>query len=129
MKAMILDDSKTDSYLASQVASSFFDDVQVFGTPYEFRVALASNPLPHICFLDIHIGDLHSGIGELDLIRSAATEVSNIPVIIVTASTDPALHKFAIECGANAVIVKPITKDKMAPWVQLLVPEYESEGQ
>jgi CheY-like chemotaxis protein len=128
MKVMILDDSRTDSYLAAQVAKVYFDEVEVYGTPYELRIALSSKPLPHLAMFDIHIGDLHNGIGELDSIRRMNTEASKIPIIIVTASTDTALHAFAMECGASAVLVKPISKEKLAPLLAQLIPLIDVEG-
>lgn len=128
MKVMILEDSRTDSYLASQVAQVYFDEVEVYGAPLEFHTALASQRLPELILMDVSLGDLHNGIGELDSIRRRATEASIIPIIIVTSSTDPTLHNFAIDCGASAVLVKPISKEKLAPWLTLLVPHIEVEG-
>ncbi|WP_178129918.1 response regulator [Pseudomonas sp. MWU12-2323] len=128
MKVIILDDSRTDSYLASQVAQVYFDEVRVYGAPLELHTALATQRLPELILMDVHLGDLHNGIGELDSIRRKANEASIIPIIIVTASTDQALHSFALSCGASAVIVKPISREKLMPWLTRLLPQIDIEG-
>lgn len=128
MKAIILDDSRTDAHLAAQVAKVFFDEVEVCGTPMEFKAALNSKQLPELILMDIHIGDLHNGIAEVDTIRRESNEASIIPIIVVTASTNAALHKLATDCGASGVIVKPISKEKLAPLLAMLVPQIVVEG-
>ncbi|NVL48681.1 response regulator transcription factor [Pseudomonas syringae pv. actinidiae] len=121
MKVIILDDSRTDSYLASQVAKNYFSEVEVCGTPAEFRAAMRKEPLPSLALVDVHIGDLHNGISELASLKEQNTSVSQVPVVIVTASTDKALHNFALDNGADAVIVKPINTLNLGPIIQTLV--------
>ncbi|MFL1449408.1 response regulator [Pseudomonas tritici] len=123
MKALILDDSRTDTYLAIQVATQFFDAVEAYGTPAELHAALKQEPLPELILLDVHVGDLHNGINELDTIKSAYVAASLIPIIVVTASTDESLHSFALSCGAEAVIVKPISVEKLESVLRLSLPE------
>lgn len=117
MKVLILDDSRTDAYLATQVAKEFFDEVRAVGTPQEFQAALASG-VPDLILMDIHIGDLHNGIAEIDQVRRQDSEASIVPMFIVTASKDEKLHAFALESGATAVITKPITADALEPLLQ-----------
>ncbi|ELQ8316612.1 response regulator [Pseudomonas aeruginosa] len=128
MKVIILDDSRTDSYLASQVAKNYFDEVEVYGTPAEFHAGLKRGNEPDLMLMDVHIGDLHNGIGELANIKEQYNSTSFIPVIIVTASTEAGLHKLASERGADAVIVKPISKEKLEPILRELLPELQIEG-
>lgn len=123
MKATILDDSRTDSFLASQVAKKYFSEVVVQGTPGEFHAGLRVEPLPDLILMDVHIGDLHNGISELATVREQYTAASLIPIVVVTASTDAALHAFARTQGANAVIVKPITVEKLESVLCELLPE------
>lgn len=123
MKVTILDDSRTDSFLASQVAKNYFPEVEVHGTPGEFHAGLRVEPLPDLILMDVHIGDLHNGIGELATVREQYTAASLIPIVVVTASTDAALHAFARTQGANAVIVKPITVQKLESVLCELLPE------
>jgi CheY-like chemotaxis protein len=128
MKALILDDSRTDSYLATQVAKKYFNEVEVYGMPGEFQAALKKGPLPDLIFMDVHIGDLHNGISELETIKEQYTAASIIPIIVVTASTDESLHKFALSRGADAVIIKPISDAKLAPILRDLIPQLVVEG-
>ena len=128
MKVIILDDSRTDSYLASQVAKNYFAEVEVYGTPADFHAGLKRGPEPDLMLMDVHIGDLCNGIGELASIKEQYNSTSFIPVIIVTASTEAGLHKLASERGADAVIVKPISKEKLEPILRELLPELQIEG-
>lgn len=123
MKVLILDDSRTDAYLATQVASQFFDTVEAYGTPAELHAALKREPLPDLLLFDVHVGDLHNGINELDTIKAPYDAASVVPVFVVTASTDEALHDFAIRSGADAVIVKPITSEKLEALLRTFVPK------
>lgn len=128
MKAIIVDDSRTDSYIAAQVARTYFDEVEVYGTPLELHTALAKQQLPDLILMDLHIGALHNGISELDTIRKQNNEASVIPIIMVTASTNVVQHNFAMEIGASAVIAKPLTKEKLAPLLSYLIPQIVVEG-
>lgn len=114
MKVLILDDSRTDAYLASQIAKVFFDSVRVVGTPQDFYRALAAET-PDLILMDIHIGDLHNGVAEIDSVRRQRTPASIVPMFVVTASTDQKLHALAMECGATAVLAKPLSADALEP--------------
>jgi len=127
MKVIILDDSRTDSYLASKVAMPYFSEIEVYGMPGEFHSALKKEPLADMILMDVHIGNLHNGIGELASIKEQYTAASLIPVVVVTASTDVALHDFARRNGAVEVIVKPITDEKLKPILLELFPELVAE--
>lgn len=126
MKVSILDDSRTDSYLASKVAQQFFDVVEVHGLPGDFRAALRKEPLPDLILMDVHIGDLHNGIAELATIKDQYNEASLIPIVVVTASADEAMHAFAQSQGAHAVIVKPITVEKLQAVIADLLPAHQA---
>tara|TARA_R110002124_G_scaffold128157_19_gene288739 strand:+ start:36942 stop:37331 length:390 start_codon:yes stop_codon:yes gene_type:complete len=126
MKALILDDSRTDAYVAAQTASEFFSDVEVCGTPVEFKKSI-SMVIPDIIFMDIHIGDLHNGISLIDEIRHQDSDISLIPVIVVTASNDEKLHKFALDSGATAVMTKPLLGDKLRPLLHQYIPGYQDK--
>nr|WP_192963308.1 response regulator [Pseudomonas fluorescens]CEK42110.1 hypothetical protein PQBR57_0157 [Pseudomonas fluorescens SBW25] len=128
MKITILDDSRTDAYVATQVAKTFFEVVEVHGTPGEFHASLKIDPHPDLILIDVHIGDLHNGISELANLKERYTAASSIPVIVVTASTDESLHAFAVSNGADAVIVKPISVDKLLPILKLVLPHVITEG-
>lgn len=127
MKVIILDDSRTDSYLATQVAKPYFSEIEVYGMPGEFHSALKKEPLADLILMDVHIGDLHNGVSELASIKEQYTAASLIPIVVVTASTDAALHAFARRSGADEVIVKPITDDKLKPVLRALLPELIAE--
>lgn len=123
-KCLILDDSRTDAYLAEKVAKEFFDDVTVCGTHSGFRTALA-NGMPDLIFMDIHLGDLRDGITIVDECRKDDSDVSIVPIVVVTASSDSSLHEKAINCGASAVITKPLSAEKVRPLLPKLIPFFQ----
>lgn len=127
MKVTILDDSRTDSYLAGKVAGRFFSDVVICGTPHEFRESMKGS-LPELILLDVHIGDMHNGINILDEIRTSHSEASIVPIVVLTSSNDERIHKHAMECGASHVLTKPLTEEKLAPLLQRLIPGFPVAG-
>lgn len=100
--------------MAKKVASHFFGEIKVYGVPSDFRNAVREEPLPALVLMDIHIGDLHNGIGEVDFLKQLGGDFKKIPVVMVTSSRDPALHAFAREVGAAEIIIKPISADKLS---------------
>lgn len=122
-RVVILDDSRTDAYVASKVASTFFQEVVKCGTPHEFYESI-SNQLPDLILLDVHIGDLHNGINILDDLRRSKSEVSIIPIVVITSSKDERMHKQAINAGASKVLIKPLTEEKLAPLLNTLLPGF-----
>ena len=74
-------------------------------------IATAIREQPDLILFDI---DLPGGGGLLFLDRLRATlPISNIPVIVVTAQTDPGIQATARAQSAVAVLDKPIKKEEL----------------
>lgn len=73
--------------------------------------AFISLEKPDLIFLDLGLPD---GDG-LDIIQklSAHSEMAEIPVVVVTSSTNPEQHQNALEMGARAVITKPFEAEEI----------------
>ena len=125
LSALILDDSRTDAYVAQCVAEQFFDNVTVCGTPHDFKLAALSN-IPDVIFMDVHIGDLHNGVAIVDEIRRESSELSIVPIVVVTSSKDESVHNLAMECRASGIIVKPLTRERLLPLLPQLLPGFSA---
>ena len=68
-------------------------------------VARAESALPELILLDLWLGDV-DGRDVLDALRRSPA-LAEVPVIFLTARTDPAETKALEERGAIAVIAKP----------------------
>ena len=67
------------------------------------------------------------GIETCGLLR--ATDVgARVPVVFVTALTDPEVHERALAAGGNAVVLKPITREAMLAQVRAVLPETLSDA-
>lgn len=74
-------------------------------------IALMQRELPDVVLLDIMMPDV-SGIDILRVMKMTP-ELSNIPVIILTASPDPALKTQALELGATDFLAKPVDPSEL----------------
>ncbi len=76
--------------------------------------------------LDLIICDLHmdkmDGLEFVRKIRSGSVTIDrNIPIIILTGSTDKLLEEVAIQVGANRVLTKPISSEKLGEEIEAIV--------
>jgi DNA-binding NarL/FixJ family response regulator len=93
---------------------------EVVGTAASADVAVrkAEQLAPDVVFMDIRL------IGERDGI-DAALEIKrrrNLPIVFVTAHTDPATHARVQQARPVAVISKPFTADTLLAAVDRLAP-------
>lgn len=123
MKAIIVDDSKTDAYVCAKAAQKLFSEVVVVGTPHDLNVTLLTFR-PDIIFMDVHIGDVHNGIGLIQEFRERTNDTSIVPMVVTTSSTGDAIKRLARDSGATAFINKPVTLDLMTQVVQKHVPGF-----
>lgn len=77
---------------------------------------LVRNELPDILLLDIHMPE----ISGLDILRVMGLDPSlqHIPVLILTASTDPKTRRKALDLGAIDFLSKPIDPNELIPRVR-----------
>ena len=74
-------------------------------------IELMKRDLPDVVLLDIMMPDV-SGIDILRVMK-ITPELSTIPVIILTASPDPALKTQALELGATDFLAKPVDPSEL----------------
>ncbi len=74
-------------------------------------VSLASTELPDLILLDLYLPDL-DGYQVCRLLREEP-RTQRIPVVILTASSDLALHRQACAAGARACIPKPVSRESL----------------
>ncbi len=74
-------------------------------------VSLASMELPDLILLDLSLPDL-DGYQVCRLLREEP-RTQGIPVVILTASSDLALHRQAYAAGARACIPKPVSRQAL----------------
>jgi putative two-component system response regulator len=77
---------------------------------------LVRSEMPDVLLLDIRMPEV-SGI---DILRVIGLDpiLQHIPVLILTAATDPATRKQALDMGANDFLQKPIDPDELLPRVR-----------
>lgn len=112
MKALIVDDSKTDAYVLAKALSKYFTEVVCVGTPAELTTTLKSFH-PDILFLDVFIGSNHNGIHIIDDLRQLSDEISIVPMVITSSAASPDTVKFALDRGASDFLSKPITEKRV----------------
>ena len=110
IKSLVINDS-VDFHL---LIESYLEDYGIFclsETDVVQGTATAIRQQPDLILFDI---DLPGGGGLLFLDRLRATlPISNIPVIVVTAQTDPGIQATARAQSAVAVLDKPIKKEDL----------------
>ena len=110
IKILVINDS-VDFHL---LIESYLEDFGIFclaETDVVQGIATAIREQPDLILFDI---DLPGGGGLLFLDRLRATlPISNIPVIVVTAQTDPGIQATARAQSAVAVLDKPIKKEDL----------------
>ncbi|WGK63558.1 response regulator (plasmid) [Halopseudomonas sp. SMJS2] len=112
MIALIVDDSKTDTYVLANILSKFFTEVVCVGTPAELTATLKTC-LPDMIFMDVFIGSNHNGIHIIDDLRQLSNEISIVPMVITSSAASPETVTFALEHGASDFLSKPVTEEKV----------------
>ena len=77
---------------------------------------LVRNEQPDILLLDIHMPE----ISGLDILRVMGLDpvLQHIPVLILTAATDPKIRKRALDLGASDFLSKPVDPSELIPRVR-----------
>lgn len=80
---------------------------------------LATEQPPEIILLDIHLPDIDGYEVCRQLRQDAQTQP--IPIVIITGSDDPALHRNVYAAGAQACIMKPFRKEALLTVVEAVL--------
>lgn len=74
---------------------------------------------PAVVILDLNLGGGMDGFAVCEAMREAAW-VHHIPVLFLTAHTDPAFEKDARKAGGDAFMTKPFAFDKLTETIERL---------
>ena len=107
-KILIVDDNRQIADTLAQMLDFFDFPVQM---AYGARPALASlrEFTPSIVFLDLNMPGL-TGFDVLGFLRREP-RLESVPVIVVTSDDQPESAERAMELGATAYVIKPISFD------------------
>ncbi len=115
-KIMVVDDEKTNILAVQHHLKK--EGYQHFITTTKSREAmeLLRHQKPDVLLLDIRMPE----ISGLDILRAKGLDSSleHVPVIILTAATDPATKRLALDLGATDFLTKPVDPNDLAPRVK-----------
>ena len=117
MKALIVDDNRQIADSLAQMLMFFDIDAQ---TAYGARAGLNAlkNMTPSVVFLDLNMPGL-TGFDVLTYLRREP-RLAEVPVIVVTSDDQPESAERAIESGAMAYVIKPVSLDILEASLQSL---------
>lgn len=107
-KALIVDDNRQIADSLAHMLKFFNIEAQM---AYGARAALTSlkNTTPSVIFLDLNMPGL-TGFDVLAFLRREP-HLENTPVIVVTSDDQPESAQRAMDIGATAYVIKPVTMD------------------
>jgi len=117
-KVLIVDDSNTNNFLLQSILE--MEGIQshiAMNGKEAFKYLEAKKP--SLILLDIMMPNL-DGFSVLEKIKQNS-EISEVPVVFVTAKNDENLKKKVIEAGAKDLIQKPIDVNKVIDIVKQLI--------
>lgn len=119
-RALIVEDSPTDAYVASKIAAGLFHEVMVISHPSELEKAL---PIfrPDVVFMDVILGDWGNGFSLIAEVRSRADDLATIPFVVISSKDSDQEKAWAAKQGAGAYVVKPATEESVEDAVKAVV--------
>ncbi len=107
MRILIVEDSDSIRYMIETLVSARGHEVEAVSTGAKgIQAALARTP--DAVLLDLHMAGTYDGFGVCRKLReSDATRA--VPIIVISALTDPASKARALESGATAYYTKPFS--------------------
>ena len=104
LKVLVVEDDAVQAFLVREaLAGSGFGDIRVAATAAAAREALL-DVLPDLLILDLGLPD-GDGMTLLEVVRTGGS--LGVPVLVVTAETDPERRVKALELGADDLVTKP----------------------
>lgn len=122
-KILIVDDSKTDTYVARKVAEEIFDEVRTVANVDEMFKALQTFR-PDMLTMDIHLSDHLNGISLVAEIRALDNDLSVMPIVVISSRKMPADKQIASNAGASDYIIKPVTVEALERTARRLIPGF-----
>ena len=104
----VIDDDESFRTALAELLCSFGYDVHHFASAEEF---VAAGP---VGLYDCILTDIHMpGMSGIDLKRLLAARNYRVPVMMITARTDPGLEARALACGAVCLLRKPFETEAL----------------
>lgn len=107
-KALIIDDNRQIADTLAKMLTFFNIDATMAYGPRPALTAIRQM-VPSIVFLDLNMPGL-TGFDVLAYLRREPG-LENVPVIVVTSDDQPESAKRAMQIGATAYVIKPVTLD------------------
>jgi len=114
-RVLVIEDNANDRELVTALLEEAQYQVQT-AEAGGLGLSLATADPPDIILLDLHLPDM-DGYEACRLLRQDP-RLQDVPIIIVTASDDPALHRHAYAAGAQACILKPLREEALLVTLQ-----------
>ncbi len=114
---IIDDDPSICQFVATMLDPKVFEVEAAHSGPEGLRKAEASPP--NIILLDVMMPGM-DGYGACQLLRQGA-KTGSIPVVMLTASNEPALNRKAYAAGASACVLKPFRVDSLVATVHAVL--------
>lgn len=83
-------------------------DVATYDSGDAFLASLAQD-MPDCALLDVNM----PGLGGLQVLERLRADGVALPVVVITASDDPAIERGALQAGALRVLRKPCSNDEL----------------
>lgn len=109
-RVLVIEDNANDRELVTALLEGAQYEVQT-AEAGGLGLSLATADPPDIILLDLHLPDM-DGYEACRLLRQDP-RLQDVPVVIVTASDDPALNRHAYAAGAQACILKPLREEAL----------------
>ena len=112
----VIDDDEPCRTAIQESLSVLGYGVRGFATADEFLA------IGHEGSYDCIITDIHMpGISGVELKRLLTARGFSVPVIMITASTEPRLQAIAAECGAVCLLIKPFDTDTLTGFLKAAI--------
>lgn len=107
MRILIVEDSDSIRYMIETLVAARGHEVEAVPTGAKgIQAAMARTP--DVVLLDLHMAGTFDGFAVCSKLRETA-ETRSVPIIVISALTDPASKKRALDAGATAYYTKPFS--------------------
>jgi DNA-binding response OmpR family regulator len=118
MRILIVEDSDSIRYMIETLVSARGHEVEAVSTGAKgIQAALARRP--DAVLLDLHMAGSFDGFDVCKKLRDS-DETRTVPIIVISALTDPESKKRALEAGATAYYTKPFSPTALLKEIESL---------
>jgi DNA-binding response OmpR family regulator len=107
MRILIVEDSDSIRYMIETLVSARGHEVEAVSTGAKGIQAALARP-PDVVLLDLHMAGTFDGFDVCRKLRESE-DARNVPIIVISALTDPESKARAIQAGATAYYTKPFS--------------------